>query len=62
MSVRPFTTRASSAIDGISSRQGAQLFVQKLRKTVLPRNDDSFTEAPFMSLSSKSGARRLRPA
>ena len=36
--------------------------VQKFNTTVLPRNCDSRTLAPSTSVSSKSGAKRLRPA
>ena len=48
--------RSMSASDGISWRQGLQVFVQKFRKTVLPRNEESLTLFPCWSRRVKSGA------
>src|SRR5260221_2297371 len=41
------TTLANSAIDGISSRQGWQVVVQKLRTTVLPLKSERRTLPPL---------------
>src|SRR4051794_28950559 len=57
-----FRALARSAIDGISSRHGRQVLVQKLSRTTLPRKLDKRTLLPLIDGSSKSGASRLRAA
>src|SRR6478672_8298827 len=57
-----FSALARSLIDGISSRQGRQVLVQKLSSTTLPRKLDNRTLLPSIDGSSKSGASRLRAA